>query len=98
MLMVLFIIVCGVDADDVDDDDSALDCEGVMMTMMLIVLMFITADVVDVDEDVDDDENALFVVLPKKKAIRKLNLISKRLLGTIEVGDGSYAVVLMGER
>ena len=47
---------------------------------------------------IDGEENALFVVLPKKKAIRKMNLISKRTLGTIEVGDGSYAVVLMGER
>jgi hypothetical protein len=47
---------------------------------------------------IDDDENALFVVLPGKKAIQKLNLISKRLLGTIEVADGSYAVALMGER
>jgi DNA-binding beta-propeller fold protein YncE len=47
---------------------------------------------------IDDEENALFVVLPQEKAIQKLNLISKRLLGTIEVADESYAVVLMGER
>lgn len=47
---------------------------------------------------IDDEEDALFVVMPESREVRKLNLISKRSLGTIEIADGGYAVVLMGER
>ncbi len=47
---------------------------------------------------IDDDENSLFVVLPDKKAIQKIDLVSKKVLGLIEVGEGSYAVAIMGER
>jgi len=47
---------------------------------------------------IDDEENALFVVLPGRRQVRKLNLTSKRLEGTVEIADGGYAVVLMGER
>jgi DNA-binding beta-propeller fold protein YncE len=47
---------------------------------------------------IDNDENTLLAVLPDRKTIQKLNLISKRLMGVIEVQEGSYAVVLMGER
>jgi YVTN family beta-propeller protein len=47
---------------------------------------------------IDNDQNSLFVVLPDSATIQKLDLISKKLRGVIEVGAGSYAVVLMGER
>jgi len=47
---------------------------------------------------IDNDENSLFVVLPDSATIQKLDLISKKLKGVIEVGAGSYAVVVMGER
>jgi DNA-binding beta-propeller fold protein YncE len=47
---------------------------------------------------IDDDENSLFVVLPELRAVRKLNLVSKRGEGEIDVAEGAYAVVLMGER
>jgi YVTN family beta-propeller protein len=48
--------------------------------------------------NIDDDENALFVALPNRKTIQKLNLVSKRAMGVSEVGEGAYAVVLMGQR
>jgi DNA-binding beta-propeller fold protein YncE len=47
---------------------------------------------------VDDDENSLFVVFPGQETIQKLDLVSKRLKGVIEVPKGSYDVVLMGSR
>jgi YVTN family beta-propeller protein len=47
---------------------------------------------------IDNDENALFVVLPESRMIQKVDLVSKRLLRTIDVEEGSYAVVVMGER
>ena len=47
---------------------------------------------------IDDDENSLFVVLPDQETIRKLDLVTKRLKGVIEVQKGSHDVVLMGAR
>jgi DNA-binding beta-propeller fold protein YncE len=47
---------------------------------------------------IDNDQNSLFVVLPDSATIQKIDLISKKLRGVIEVGAGSHAVVLMGER
>lgn len=47
---------------------------------------------------IDNEENNLFVVLPEKKKIQKLNLVNKKILGTIEVGEGCYDIVVMGER
>lgn len=60
-------------------------------------------DVFEVDGEagfltIDNEENSLFVVLPDKKRIQKFNLVNKKLLGTIEVGEGCYALVVMGER
>ncbi len=47
---------------------------------------------------IDNDQNGLFVILPDARALQKLDLVSKRLLGAIDVDEGSYAVVVMGER
>ena len=47
---------------------------------------------------IDDDENSLFVVSSDSKTIQKMDLISHKLSGVIEVEEGCYAVVLMGER
>ena len=47
---------------------------------------------------IDDDENSLFVVLPDSATIQKIDLVSKKIKGEIEVEEGGYAVVLMGER
>ncbi|MBW2543218.1 MAG: YncE family protein [Deltaproteobacteria bacterium] len=48
--------------------------------------------------DIDGDENNLFVVSSNQRTIRKLGLVSQKLIGTIEVEEGCYAVVLMGGR
>jgi DNA-binding beta-propeller fold protein YncE len=47
---------------------------------------------------IDNDENNLFVVSSDKRTIQKMGLISQKLSGVIEVEEGCYAVVLMGER
>jgi len=47
---------------------------------------------------IDRDENSLFVVRPDRETIQKLDLVTKRLKGVIEVQKGSYDVVLMGAR
>jgi DNA-binding beta-propeller fold protein YncE len=47
---------------------------------------------------VDDEQSALFVVLPDQGLIQKLNLVSYRVQGTLEVERGSYATVIVGER
>jgi DNA-binding beta-propeller fold protein YncE len=47
---------------------------------------------------IDAEENSLFVVLPDRETIQKLDLVTKRLKGVIEVQKGSYDVVLMGAR
>jgi hypothetical protein len=47
---------------------------------------------------IDGDENDLFVASSDKMAIEKMGLISQKVSGAIEVEEGCYAVVLMGER
>jgi DNA-binding beta-propeller fold protein YncE len=47
---------------------------------------------------IDNDQNSLFVVLPDSRTIQKMDLISQKLSGIIEVEEGCHAVVLMGER
>lgn len=47
---------------------------------------------------IDDDENKLFVASSDRRAIQKMGLINQRVSGVIEVEEGCYAVVLMGER
>lgn len=50
------------------------------------------------DLTIDRDENALFVVLPESRNLVKVDLVSKKELGRLEVNSGSGAVVVMGER
>jgi hypothetical protein len=47
---------------------------------------------------IDGDENNLFGVSSDRRTIGKMGLISQRVSGIIEVEEGCYAVVLMGER
>jgi YVTN family beta-propeller protein len=47
---------------------------------------------------IDGDENNLFAVSSDRSTIGKMGLISQRVSGIIEVEEGCYAVVLMGER
>ena len=47
---------------------------------------------------IDDEENTLFVVLPDRKALQKINLVSKDIMAELEVQKDAYAVIVMGER
>ena len=47
---------------------------------------------------IDGQENTLFVSVPDKRIIQKLNLTSKRIMGEIDVGAEPYEVVVIGER
>jgi len=47
--------------------------------------------------NIDRQENALFVVLPERKLVQKINLTSKKIMAEIEVSQGAYAVAVMGE-
>lgn len=47
---------------------------------------------------IDNEENALFVVLPQTGNLLKIDLVSKKELGRLELGTGSHTVVVMGER
>jgi len=46
---------------------------------------------------IDRQENTLFVVLPERRLVQKVNLTSKKLMAEIEVSEEAYAVVVMGE-
>ncbi len=47
---------------------------------------------------IDEEEHTLFVTLPEKRTILKVNLTSKKIIAEIEVGEGAYSVVVVGER
>lgn len=47
---------------------------------------------------IDNEENALFALLPQSRRLMKLDLISKRPIGSLELEAASHAVVVMGER
>ena len=47
---------------------------------------------------IDNEENTLLVISSKKNEIQKINLVSKRKIGTLQVAEGSYAITVMGER
>jgi YVTN family beta-propeller protein len=47
---------------------------------------------------IDVEENSLLVLLPDRKALQRINLVSKRGTTELEVLDGAYAVGLIGER
>jgi hypothetical protein len=47
---------------------------------------------------IDGDENNLVVVHPAAKTLQFINLISKREVATIDVGDNPHWVTMFGER
>jgi YVTN family beta-propeller protein len=47
---------------------------------------------------VDQEERNLFVAIPDKKMLQKINIISKKISSKIDVGEGAFAVAVMGER
>jgi YVTN family beta-propeller protein len=47
---------------------------------------------------IDDAENAMLALVPSQRLVAVLDLASRRLLGTIAVGDEPYAVAVEGER
>jgi hypothetical protein len=47
---------------------------------------------------IDNDENALFAVLPHSGKLQKIDLISKQALGSLELEKDGHAVAVMGER
>jgi hypothetical protein len=47
---------------------------------------------------IDNEENAIFAVLPKSGTLRKVDLVSKQPMGSLELENGSHAVAVMGER
>ena len=47
---------------------------------------------------IDNDENALFAVLPNSSRLLKIDLVGKRTVGFLELGAESHSVVVMGER
>lgn len=47
---------------------------------------------------IDNEENALFAVLPQGGKLQKIDLVSKQPLGSLELEKGSHAVAVMGER
>jgi YVTN family beta-propeller protein len=46
---------------------------------------------------IDFEERNLFVVIPGQKVLKKVNLTSKKMIAQIEVAEGAYEVVVMGE-
>jgi YVTN family beta-propeller protein len=46
---------------------------------------------------IDPQENTLLVVMPERRLVKKVNLTSKKIMAEIEVGEGAYAVAVMGE-
>ena len=47
---------------------------------------------------IDGQERALLAALSDRSVLQKINLISKKLMAEIDLGEGAYAVVVMGER
>ena len=47
---------------------------------------------------IDNEENALFAVLPEQNQLVKIDLVSKHKLGRLELETGANAVVVMGQR
>lgn len=64
-------------------------------------LVFIDAIAVGGQTDfmtIDDQKRTLFAVLGDKNRLSKINLISKEISANIDVGQGAFFVVVMGER
>jgi YVTN family beta-propeller protein len=47
---------------------------------------------------IDGQERTLLAALSDRSVLQKFNLISKKLMAEIDMGEGAYAVVVMGER
>jgi YVTN family beta-propeller protein len=47
---------------------------------------------------IDSDENTLLVIIPDRKRLLKINMISKSVLAEIPLEEGAYAVAVMRER
>jgi len=47
---------------------------------------------------IDGQENTLFVTVPDKRIVQKLNLTGRKIMDEIDVGEGAYGVVVIGER
>jgi YVTN family beta-propeller protein len=47
---------------------------------------------------IDGDENNLYLVLPERKAMAVLGLVSRKMAPLIDVGEGACCVAVMGER
>ena len=47
---------------------------------------------------IDGQERTLLAALSDRSVLQKFNLISKELMAEIEMGEGAFAVVVMGER
>lgn len=48
--------------------------------------------------DIDRDQNSLLALLPDRRLVRKIDLVSRRVAGAVEIAEGGYAVVLMNSR
>jgi len=46
---------------------------------------------------IDRQEHSLFVILPGRRLLQKINLTSKRIMAEIELDEGAFQVVVMGE-
>ena len=47
---------------------------------------------------IDEETNTLFIAIPERNTIQKVNLTAKKIVGELEVREGAFAIVLMGER
>ena len=47
---------------------------------------------------VDQEERNLFVAIPDKKMLQKINITSKKISAKIDLAEGAFAVAVMGER
>lgn len=47
---------------------------------------------------IDNEDNTLFALLPDNSEVQKIDLVSKKLLGVLNVGKGVSSVAVMGEK
>jgi len=47
---------------------------------------------------IDNDENNLYLVIPRKKTLMSVNIVSNQPVAELDVNEGAYWVTLMGER
>lgn len=47
---------------------------------------------------IDDDEKRLYFLLPEKKSLKIIDIVSKRIFSEIDVGEDPFWVSVMGER